>query len=102
MKKRNIIYRKTLVSQIANKCNLDESVVDKVISGLENVVIENINNDCNVNINGFVSFRCINLAQRIGINPVDGKKIIIPPRKRVNAVISESFQKKIKQGENNE
>lgn len=102
MKKREIIHKKALVSQIADKCSIDDQTVNEVINGLQEIILESINNDCNININGFLSFRCIELAQRVGIDSTTGEKIIIPPIKRVNAVVSESFQKKIKQGESNE
>lgn len=98
-KKNKTIYKNALISQVATKLSIEASEVDLVLKGIQDVILDNINNNYNTNISGFISFQNIQTAPRVGRDPDTNEKIRIPSVRRVNVRVSENYQKKIKQEE---
>lgn len=91
------ISKNALINQIASKCSLDSRDVKEVLSKFEEAILENIDNNYDVRLGGFLTFEIIKVAQRVGLNKRTGQQIKIDSQKRVNVKISDAFQKKINQ-----
>lgn len=96
-RKRSAINKNALINQIASKCSLSAKDIATVLGTFQEVLLENINNNCDTRISGFLSFDVIEIAQRVGFNRRTGEKVKVDAQKRVNAKVSDVFQKLIKQ-----
>lgn len=68
-----------IISQLARKLNVDKSVVDRIVNGLFDEVIDQLKAGQEVTFAGFGSFMAKARHARIGVNPLNPKERIQMP-----------------------
>ncbi len=71
--------------------------LEKALNLVLNEIIKTIAKGQNVEIRGFGSFKIKQLKSRIGRNPKDGSRVVIPSKQSVYWKMSKEFFKKLNQ-----
>ena len=71
---------KTLAERVASDCSIPHEKVDSLFNSLTNVIGELGSNMETISFPSFGNFEPKKRADRISINPANGKKMLIPPK----------------------
>ncbi|MGL6125143.1 MAG: HU family DNA-binding protein [Metamycoplasmataceae bacterium] len=69
--------KKELVQELSNVTELTQKDIELTINSFINVVIEQLKKGDQITITGFGTFKKVDKAARVGINPATGAKIDI-------------------------
>lgn len=75
--------KKQLIDTIASKNDIKKVEAKRIFDSFIDIVIEALKRGETVRLVGFGTFRVVERAERIGTNPLTGKKIKIPAKKVV-------------------
>ena len=97
--KRDNITKNYLSKQINFNLGFSNSISEKIINSLFDIIIMGLQRDGEVKISNFGRFKILNKKQRIGRNPKTKKEFVISSRKVVTFYPSLSIKKKINEKE---
>ncbi|MDY3328174.1 HU family DNA-binding protein [Riemerella anatipestifer] len=83
--------RKEFCKEVSEKTNSSPEEVEKIYLSIIDLMKEQIKSKNKLTITDFGSFRLLNRAERIGMNPREGKSIIIPKKKALKFKVSKNF-----------
>lgn len=89
---------KEYVSRIASETGSSVSETQKNLSELISILTEQLQDSNSVNISGFGTFEVKKKNERVSVNPVTKKRLLIPPKLVVNFKPSSSIKEKLKEG----
>ncbi len=89
---------KEYVSRIANETGSTAGEVQKNLSELISILTEQLQDNNSVSISGFGTFEVKKKNERVSVNPVTRKRLLIPPKLAVNFKPSSSLKEKLKGG----
>lgn len=73
-----------LVKSFSESTNLTQQKAERLIRGVFNLLLEDLEKEGKASITNFGSFELKEVAERTGINPQTGEEIIIPAHKKVS------------------
>ena len=76
------MIRSDLAQKLANRMNVSKQEADRYLLAFIDAIVNNLQKDGKVVIQGFGSFRLKEYEARIGKKPVTGEAIPIPARKK--------------------
>ncbi|GHO52975.1 transcriptional regulator [Ktedonobacter robiniae] len=92
------IGRQELSRRIAKQAKLSQKQASEVLEATLDAIREALQNGDEVRLVGFGSFKVRTSAERKGVNPRDGKEIVVPAKERVRfspgKELSEAVEKK--------
>ena len=87
-----------ILDQLANSYpNFLRRDLEKALNLVLDEIIKTLAKGKNIQIRGFGSFKIRQLKSRIGRNPKDGSKVVIPAKQSVHWKISKEFFQKLNQ-----
>ena len=73
--------KQDFIKSVANAASLSQDAAGKAINAMIEIITEELKKGGEINITGFGAFKVSNRAQRNGVNPKSGAKIVIPAMK---------------------
>ena len=85
-----------LISAIANQTKIKKTIIKEILSSMCDNIVETLKIDESVILTGFGTFTIKHRKERMGRNPQNGQKMLIPASKLPGFKVSKIFKDKIK------
>lgn len=87
--------KQDLIKEIANRTELTQKDIVKVVDILPEIIRDTVENDEKVSISGFITFEKVHVAARSGVSRLGdskGKKWSVPERDEIKVKLSKAYK----------
>lgn len=88
--------KEMLITAIAEKAEITKKDAEKALKAFQEAVTEELVAGGKVQLIGFLSLECADVAERECRNPKDGTTVIVPEHKKVKVKVGKSFKEAVK------
>jgi DNA-binding protein HU-beta len=90
------LNNKEFISELSQKSGYSTLKASELLDSVFNMIIQHLQNEETITIQGFGSFEIRKRAERISINPATKKRMFVPPKLIVTYKPSTSLKDKLK------
>lgn len=78
------LIKKHVVKEMMERTGYDEGTCRHALNAMLETIVDGCKRDGEVRLNGFGVFRSLNQPERVITHPGSGKKITVPPKRRLH------------------